>query len=157
MRLVFWALMALLCAAFIASCSRLPQSTRTSEHQTSIRDDYIRNHPDGKYNVLIMEGRVVKGMGIIEVLASWGMPNDRRSDGDGRTEYWAYYAKDEHTERLVSYELVFEQNELKRWVVNTNLPTALGTIPGGPDETRVIEETLRLGGTVKTSDAPVKK
>lgn len=157
MRLAFWALTALLCAAVIASCGRLPQSTRTSEHQASIREEYFRNHPEGKFNALIMEGRVVKGMGIIEVLASWGMPNDRRSGGDGRTEYWAYYAKDEHTQRLVSYELVFEENELKRWVVNTDLPTALGTMPGGPDETRVIEETLRLGGSVQTSETPAKK
>jgi hypothetical protein len=157
MRLLRWVLMALLGVAAIASCSRLPQSTRSGEQMTSIREEYLRNHPDGRFNTLIMEGRVVKGMGIIEVLASWGIPNDRRSNGAGRTEYWAYYAKDEHTQRFVSYELVFESNELTRWVVNTDLPTALGTVPGGPDATRTIEETLRLGGAVQPKDAPTKK
>jgi hypothetical protein len=124
---------------------------------TSIREEYLRNHPDGRYNTLITDGRVVKGMGIIEVLASWGMPNDRRSSETGDTESWAYYARDEATQKLVSYELVFEGKILTRWVVRADLPTALGTAPAPGDAGRTIQETLRLGESTSTTDAPKKR
>jgi hypothetical protein len=123
---------------------------------SSIREEYLRNNPDGKYNALITEGRVVKGMGILEVLASWGMPNDRRSTEEGDAEFWAYYAKDEHTQKYVSYELVFEKRILARWVVRADLPTSLGTAPGGPDGARTIEETLRLGESTSETETPKK-
>jgi len=72
-------------------------------------------------------------------------------------EYWAYYAKDEQTQRFVSYELVFEKSELKRWVVKTDMPTALGSVQWSPERARIIQETLRLGGTGERTDRPVKK
>lgn len=156
MKRLRWLLLVVLGVASVSSCSRLPQSTRSNEHMTSIREEYLRNHPDGQFNALIMEGRVVKGMGIIEVLASWGLPNDRRSSGEGDSEYWAYYAKDEHTQKFVSYELVFENRMLTRWAIHADIPTALGTMSGRPEEGRTIEETLRLGQST-TTDAPKKR
>lgn len=157
MRMLRWSLLVLFGAMAVASCAKLPQSTRSNEHMTSIREEYLRNNPDGKYNALIMEGRVVKGMGIIEVLASWGLPNDRRTSETGDTEYWAYYAKDEATQKFVSYELVFDTKVLTRWVVRADLPTGMGTAPAKSDASRTIEETLRLGESQSATETPTKK
>jgi hypothetical protein len=150
--------LAVIVLALTASCSQLPQSSRTDEQMTSIRGEYLQNHPEGMYNAYIREGRVVKGMGIVEVLASWGLPNVRRPAPEGEVEFWAYYAKDEQTQRLVSYELVFEGKVLNRWTVHADLPSALGTTAIGADASRTVEETLRLGtGSPAQGSAPQKK
>jgi hypothetical protein len=153
-----WILGVVVTVAISASCGRLPQSTRTDEHTTSIRADYLRNHPNGPFNVHIAEGRVTRGMNIMEVLASWGAPNLRRTSPEGSTEYWAYYAKDEHTQKMVSYELVFENQVVTRWVIDAAVASTLGTTSIGPDAARTIQETLQLGSSPSaTGDSPVKK
>jgi len=150
--------LAVIVLALTASCSQLPQSSRTDEQMTSIRAEYLQNHPEGTYNAYIREGRVVKGMGIVEVLASWGLPNVRRPAPEGEVEVWAYYAKDEQTQTLVSYELVFEGKVLNRWTVHADLASALGTTSIGSDASRTVEETLRLGtGSSAPGSAPKKK
>ena len=150
--------LAVIVLTLTASCSQLPQSSRTDEQMTSVRAEFLQNHPEGMYNAYIKEGRVVKGMGIVEVLASWGLPNVRRPAPEGDVEFWAYYAKDEQTQQLVSYELVFEAKVLNRWTVHAELPSALGSTAIGPDAMRTVEETLRLGtGTTGQGSAPQKK
>ncbi|UCG51264.1 MAG: hypothetical protein JSW58_13870 [Candidatus Latescibacterota bacterium] len=139
------------------SCSQLPRSTKSPEEMANLRSEYLQNHPDGTYNQHIMEGRVVKGMNTLEVLASWGLPNLRRSWKHDNSEYWTYYAKDEHTQRLVSYELVFEERVLHRWVVNTGVSPALGTAPVDPGTSRTITETLRLGTATTDPGSAGKK
>ena len=149
--------LALIVLALTASCSQLPQSSRTDEQMASIRAEFLQNHPEGMYNGYIQEGRVVKGMGIVEVLASWGLPNVRRPAPEGEVEFWEYYAKDEQTQRLVSYELVFEGKVLNRWAIHADLPSALGTTSIGPDASRTVEETLRLGTSSPTQGAAPQK
>lgn len=144
--------------ALIASCSSLPQSTHLDEGQADLRAEYLENHPDGKFNQHITEGRVVKGMGIVEVLASWGIPNSRRGWKHGDAEYWAYYAKDEHTGQIVSYELIFEEQILSRWMVDTDAAASLGTAESVPRVDRTVEETLKLGrATSETAGSTPKK
>jgi len=147
-----------LALAFAVSCSPLPQSSRTDEQLTGLRAEYLNSHPDGKFNVLITEGRVVKGMSDLEVLASWGLPNIRRTADTGTAQYWAYYAKDEQTNKIVSYELVFESKLLRRWEVRYDIGGSLGTADLDPAATRTVEETLRLGTSVTSTErAPQKK
>ena len=158
MNLIRCALLIAFGSVWAVSCSQLPESSRSDENMAGIREEYLRNHPDGKFNAFISEGRVVKGMGIFEVLASWGLPNARRSSDDGAEEYWAYFAKDEPTNKIVSYELVFEEKVLTRWVVHAELPTALGSAQMPTGDTRTIQETLQLGPTrVDNSSAPKKQ
>ncbi len=157
MKLIHSALLIVIGVAWVASCSQLPESSRSDEHMAGIREEYFRSHPDGRYNLFITEGRVVKGMGIFEVLASWGLPNVRRSSEDGGTEYWAYYAKDEPTQEIVSYELIFEEKVLTRWVVHADLPTAMGSVRAFPGDARTIQETLQLGPRGEDSSTPKKK
>jgi len=148
----------MLVLALAVSCSQLPQSSRSDEQITSIRAEYLENHPDGVYNTYIREGRVVKGMGIVEVLASWGLPNVRRPGPEGNVEFWEYYARDEQSNSLVSYELAFVEKALNRWTVHADLATSLGTTKIGPDVNRTVEETLRLGTAgVGSAAAPEKK
>ena len=131
--------------ALTACCSSLPKSSPLDEAHAGMRADYLENHPDGKYNAHINEGRVVKGMGVEEVLAAWGVPNQRQSTKRDKEEYWTYFAKEEHTGQLVGYELIFEEQLLARWLVDTNATTSLGTDPVAGSMNRTVEETLRLG------------
>jgi hypothetical protein len=123
---------------------------------TSIREEYLANHPEGVYNAYIREGRVVKGMGNVEVLAAWGLPNVRRPGKEAGVEYWEYYARDEQSNSIVSYELAFVERVLNRWSVRADLASVLGTTQIGPDVNRTVEETLRLG-TSEAGSPPAKK
>jgi len=156
MKLMRCGLLVVVTLALAASCSQLPASHRSDEHTTSIRAEYLQNHPDGKYNAYIAEGRVVKGMSVVEVLASWGLPNARRSVAQENSEFWTYYAKDEQTQQIVSYELVFQTKVLAKWVVHAESQTALGSNQPNPSETPTVEETLRLGPG-DTGDGSVPK
>ncbi|UCH83444.1 MAG: hypothetical protein JSW50_13445 [Candidatus Latescibacterota bacterium] len=149
-----WLLLVL--AAIVAvSCSQLPPSDKSPEEMASIRAEYLENNPNGKYTEYIMEGRVVKGMNTMEVLASWGLPNVRRNWTPDNAEYWTYYARDEHTKKVVSYDLVFENRVLNRWVVNSAEGYAAGSEAVSPS-TRTVEETLRLGDAQAASDSGSK-
>jgi hypothetical protein len=139
-------LLLVLVVAVAVSCSRLPQSTRSNDEMASIRAEYLQNNPDGKFNDHIKEGRVVKGMNTMEVLASWGIPNVRRGWEQDKTEYWTYYAKDEHTQQLMSYDLVFDDRVLNRWVIGAP-GTGLGTTSSDVSSMGTVEETLRLGAS----------
>lgn len=145
-------LLLVLVATVAVSCSQLPPSNKTNEEMAGIRAEYLQNNPDGKYTDHIMEGRVVKGMGTLEVLASWGLPNVRRNWNQDNAEYWTYYARDEHTRQVVSYDLVFEDKKLTRWVVGTELGTSLGSAVDDPSA-RTVQETLRLS----TSEAATEQ
>ena len=158
MRLLRCIGLTMLVLALAASCSQLPQSSRTDEQMTSIREEYLSNHPEGVYNAYIKEGRVVKGMGSVEVLASWGLPNVRRPGPEANAEFWEYYARDEQSNSLVSYELAFVDKLLTRWSVHTDLASVLGTTKIGTDVNRTVEETLRLGTSgVGGGVSPTKK
>jgi hypothetical protein len=149
-------LLLVLAATVAVSCSQLPRSNKSTEEMAGIRAEYLQNNPDGKYTDHIMEGRVVKGMSTLEVLASWGLPNVRRNWNRDDAEFWTYYARDEHTQQVVSYDLVFENKLLTRWVVGTELGTSLGTASNDPS-VRTVEETLRLSTTQAATESAGKK
>lgn len=156
MKLMRCGLLAVVTLVLAASCSQLPASNRSDEHTTGIRTEYLQNHPDGKYNNYIADGRVVKGMSVVEVLASWGLPNARRAAAKENSEFWTYYAKDEQTQQVVSYELVFLSRVLSKWVVHAESQTALGSNQLIPSETPTIQETLQLGGGTGDESSPKK-
>jgi hypothetical protein len=91
------------------------------------RSEYLKNNPDGKYNSNILNGEVTKGMDVFAVLASWGLPHLRRGSAQSSTESWVYYSLDEHTQKVLSYELIFVDDTLKRWILDDNAQ-ALGTL-----------------------------
>jgi hypothetical protein len=149
-------LLVVLAAIVAVSCSRLPRTDKPPEEMASIRAEYLQNHPDGQYTDHIMEGRVVKGMNTLEVLASWGLPNVRRNWSQDNSEYWTYYAQDEHTEQVVSYDLIFEEKVLARWVVGTERGKSLGSVPGDPS-VGTVQEILRLGADTRSDETAGKK
>ncbi|MEJ2722744.1 MAG: hypothetical protein P8181_16640, partial [bacterium] len=79
------------------------------------------------------------------------LPNVRRAWTQKDEEYWTYYARDEVTDQTMSYELVFQDKVLSRWVVGAERGASVGTtLDRGPEGT--IGETLRLGDTPGTMD-----
>jgi hypothetical protein len=79
--------------------------------------DYIRTYPDGQYNGHIVKGEVVKGMNLMEVLASWGLPNTRKSSESGAYEYWTYYSVDQESGDVRRYKLIFKEQIVVDWQV----------------------------------------
>ncbi|MDH3216033.1 MAG: DUF2845 domain-containing protein [Candidatus Krumholzibacteria bacterium] len=121
----------LLVALFIAtttSCAHTPRLPQDNPEVTSVRDHYLRTHPDGVYNQHIMKGEVARGMNVIEVLASWGLPERRLFDDATQsvsTESWIYSMRDEFSRDRFTYQLVFEDRVLLRWTLDK------GTAAGG--------------------------
>lgn len=117
--LVFFAVCLLV---LVAGCSHSPRMIRHTPDVDVYRAEFLRNNPDGKYNQNIVKGEVSKGMTVLEVIASWGLPHVRRGAKPSDTESWTYYTIDEHTHKVVSYELVFVSDQLNRWVIDENVP-----------------------------------
>lgn len=107
----------LLLAAVFVSCSHHPQTLDGSESILKGRQDYVSAHPDGSYNHHILNGEVVKGMNLMEVLASWGLPNSRRHSETGSQEFWYFVSKDKEAGMIRRYELVFHDQLLNDWNV----------------------------------------
>jgi hypothetical protein len=99
----------------MASCAYAPRVAEENDDILSIRDDYIRTHPDGSYNEFILRGEVVKGMKYLEVLASWGYPEARLRVPERKLEYWRYLARDEASRDWLQYTFIFEKDELIEW------------------------------------------
>lgn len=105
----------------LTSCSHHPRLLRQNEETLTLRTQYLQSNPDGEFNALIAKSEVTSGMGAMEVLAAWGVPNWRRGVENRPVEFWTYYEKDEATKTYVSYDLVFENRVLRRWVVTDNI------------------------------------
>jgi hypothetical protein len=101
--------------------------SRGGEDVADLRSEYLRNNPEGEFNKHIVQSEVTKGMNVFEVLASWGLPHLRRGSQQSAAESWVYYTIDEHTDKVISYELVFIKDSLTRWIVDGNVP-GLGTL-----------------------------
>ena len=101
---------------FIA-CAHTPQALNDDLTLRQMRDEFLRDHPDGGYNIYIARGEVVRGMGFLEVSASWGMPETRRQSKDRKLEYWTYFSSDEVSGDWSRYTLTFEQKTLADWHV----------------------------------------
>lgn len=124
---MFRAVVVVAVALAVVSCAHSPRLSRQSEDVTTLRAEYLNNYPDDEFKQQIINGEVRKGMNIFQVLASWGLPNVRRGVTRGTSESWIYYAVDEHTQKLMSYELVFQKRSLSYWIIDGDVP-GLGTL-----------------------------
>lgn len=110
--LAFYALAAL--ATCAAGCATGPPSRTATPAISELREDYLKEFPDGTNNDHIRRGEVVRGMTLYEVLASWGVP-DRRLVSDKGQERWVYVLMDELSMDWVCYEYDFRNNALLDW------------------------------------------
>ena len=140
-----------------ASCSHAPRLATVPAKRDDFRVEYLRNNPDGKHNRHIRNGEITKGMSVIEVLASWGLPNTRRTGQVERNEYWTYYSHDIHTDTYTSYALVFQTRVLSRWVIETDIRPfdalgqrdLLGIHSQGKPQTEGVSGSINEGGALK--------
>ena len=109
-----------------ASCTHVPRSPNNSQDTASIRAQYLDNNPHGLYNSQIRNNELAKGMNVIEVLASWGIPDERQWTPSSMKESWTYYARNPYNEDYIVYELVFEDRTLTRWIMD-RITAAAGT------------------------------
>lgn len=108
-------------AAALSSCAYTPRVPEESAAVLTIRNDYLRNHPQGQYNEHIQRGEVVKGMSLVEVLASWGDPDTRLRVPDRSVEYWRYVARDDASKDWVLYTFTFEKRKLVEWEMSRHV------------------------------------
>ena len=101
----------------LSACSSGLHLNQELDDRDDIRQTYLQNNPNGKYNEHIAKGEVVKGMSVIEVLAAWGLPGVRRTSTQTGTEFWTYYTLDDISQKISSYDLVFTNRTLDRWIV----------------------------------------
>ncbi len=101
-------------AALTAGCASAPPARTETRAIAEIRDDYMKEFPEGPHNDHIRRGEVVKGMTLYEVLASWGIP-DRRLVSDSGRERWVYVLLDDLSMDWVCYEYDFRNNALVEW------------------------------------------
>lgn len=101
-----------------ASCAYVPRLPTESPETSNRRTQYLHDHPHGPYNAAIMRGEVVKGMHVMDVVASWGIPERRAGKKSALEERWTYTARDEHSRDYVVYELVFVDRVLTGWQID---------------------------------------
>lgn len=111
----------------VASCAHFPRSPNADADIATFRDQYLSLHPNGEYNERIVRGELARGMGGLEVLASWGVPHMRRRDH--KDETWSYYSEDKHTSDFLIYELEFDNDKLERWALARTTAAAGGVVP----------------------------
>jgi len=118
------------------------------------RSEYVQNHPAGKYNQTIMQGKVAKGMNFDEVTASWGVPNVRREITGTNYEHWIYAEKDEDTGLWGIFNLAFENGSLVYWETNEGIAMSEGETPDLNQIPTLSPETIE---TTNEDLAPIKK
>lgn len=101
-------------AACAAGCASAPPPRAETAAIHELREDFLKEFPDGPNNDHVVRGEVVKGMTLFEVLASWGVP-DRRLVTDGGHERWVYVLLDDLSMDWVVYEYDFRNNALVDW------------------------------------------
>jgi hypothetical protein len=103
---------------FFTACSNKQRAINDDISVLQMRGDYVQNHPAGKYNRYIEKGEVVRGMNLVEVSASWGLPEARWKSKDPAFEYWTFFGQDEISGDWSRYTLVFEKNVLVDWALD---------------------------------------
>lgn len=117
----FAATVVALLGLILLACAHVPRTYDETDAVKRLRLQYVRTHPNGRFNAHILKGEVTKGMDFLDVLASWGLPNLRRGSRESVYENWVYYARDEETGRFTVYELVFKDQHLVDWKVDVNV------------------------------------
>ncbi len=104
-----------LTAAIVSSCSYHPKVEEESQDVLTIRQEFLLANPNGIHNASISRGEVMKGMGFMEVLAAWGLPEARERIRDKELEYWSYFFRDDDSRDWTRYTFTFERSELIEW------------------------------------------
>ena len=107
---------------FVA-CAHTPKSLNDDLTVQRMRTEYLRDHPDGRFNQYIARGEVVRGMTVLEVSAAWGLPETRRLSKDRNLEHWTYFSEDEISGDWSRYTLTFEKTSLTDWYVVRHFST----------------------------------
>ena len=84
----------------------------TTPKMETLRQEYVRNNPENRFNEDILAGRVQPGMSRLQVRVAWGEP-DRMSKGDraGIDQVWTY-AEDEPSRGESLFQMRFYQGVL---------------------------------------------
>lgn len=137
---------------FVA-CSHTPRALNDDLTVQRMREEYLRDHPDGRFNPYIHRGEVVRGMDELEVSASWGLPETRRLSNDGKVEYWTYFNEDDISGNWSRYTLTFEKTLLSDWHIVRHF-TKNGTLTQSvtPESSAVISNP-----TLNSSDMGASK
>ncbi len=99
------------------TCAHTPHALNDGLAVRQMREEFLREHPAGQFNQYITRGEVVRGMGVLEVTASWGIPETRRQSKDQKLEYWTYFSADEISGDWSRYTLTFDDKVLADWHV----------------------------------------
>jgi hypothetical protein len=143
--------------AFFGSCTHVPRSSNQTDATANIRAQYLHDHPGGKFNDRIIKGELVKGMNVVEVLASWGIPDQRRTT-DHNSETWTYTSRDDFSKDFVSYALVFRDQVLTRWLLERTTAAGRGRPTVGiADNDPAQEPVLVLPGGLRPRNSVPKK
>ena len=136
----------------IVACSQTPRMSQENEtdYIRMLREEFFKTHPDGQYNERIANGEVVIGMDFLEVLASWGNPNQREKTSTS-VEYWIYRDEDEDSKDWVEYRFTFRGNQLDDWELSRHVAGA-GTL-----ETPTKRNQSVLTRSNRTSKKPTPK
>jgi hypothetical protein len=137
------------------ACSSTRTASRVGRQTTpDTREEYLRSNPHGEFNHLIERGEVAPGMGVEEVIASWGMPSIRaRETRQGRElESWTYPMKHPGTGTTFRYRLYFEGYRLAFWDVDRS-SRAL-SIHSGPDAEEERSSWDNGSGEISKKDTP---
>jgi hypothetical protein len=126
----------------VAACSRAPAPFQGNPALDELRASYLRTHPEGAFTAHVEKGEVVKGMGFVEVLAAWGLPNLRRGSEDNPTEVWEYLVKDDASGDVTVYRLVFRDRILVDWEVGHDVAANGGFRSGSRDDESVARWVL---------------
>jgi hypothetical protein len=106
------------CLVFLpTACAHSPHALNDDLSVQQMREEFLLEHPDGQFNAYIAKGEVVRGMNVLEVSASWGIPETRRMSKDRKLEYWTYFSKDEISGDWARYTLTFQERVLTEWDV----------------------------------------
>jgi hypothetical protein len=142
-----------LAASLLASCATSPPRREDTPAILEIRDDYIRTHPDGAFNVVIARGEVAVGMGYYDMLAAWGIPDVRERDAERDEERWVYVLTSENQADWLRYDFIFAKRMLVEWEWSRGV--ASGSVPL-PDDPRGISARVPATSGAALGDAPKK-
>ena len=158
MKLATCVFLVLMSACLTVSCTHVPRSTQDPESRADAREQYVKEHPDGKFNSRILEGEVTEGMSAIEVYASWGVPMVRRWTENKADENWTYEFRDKHNDDFVLYELFFADRVLARWTMSRST-AAMGfaTAPSLSVAERLSDPVIDRGSVFSNTGAVKKR
>jgi hypothetical protein len=108
----------------LASCASRPPARDADDSILGMRAQYLKSHPNGRFNEEINKGEVAPGMNFDDMLASWGIPDTRIRTGTDDRERWVYVVSDEYSHDWVRYDFVFANRELTRWEQMRNVASS---------------------------------